>query len=31
VIYPLSGKVEVQDFTEELFAAWELEFSGAKT
>lgn len=31
VIYPLSGKVESQEFREDLFAGWELEFGGTET
>ncbi len=30
VIYPLAGKFETRDFTEELFASWELKFSGTE-
>lgn len=31
VIYPLTEKIKIQEFTEELFDSWELEFSGTKT
>jgi ATP-dependent helicase/nuclease subunit A len=30
VIYPLTGKFEMRDFTEDLFDSWELKFSGAE-
>jgi|GEM_PF-1401296 len=31
VIFPVSQKVETREFSEDLFARWELEFGGTKT